>query len=95
VAQFRSAIPPPVAEAIRHFHPDLKRSVEQAIRTLCDDPNCGERLQRELEGYWKYKVRRFRIVYGIDRPHRIIRIVAIGHRRTIYEEAAEQIKRRF
>jgi len=93
VALFRSAIPPRVAEAIRHLHPDLKRSVRQAVRALCADPACGEPLQKELEGYWKYRVRRFRIVYAIDRPSRIIRIVAVGPRRTIYEQAADQLRR--
>lgn len=89
---FRPAIPPRVAEAIRHLYPDLKRSVKQAVRALCADPTCGEPLQKELEGYWKYRVRRFRIVYTIDRPGRIIRIVAVGPRRTIYEQAAEQLR---
>jgi len=94
VAEFRPAIPPAVAERIRHLHPDLKRSVKQAIRALSADPNCGEPLQRELAGYWKFKVRRFRIVYRIDRAGRIVKVVAVGHRRTIYEEAADQIRRR-
>ena len=92
MALFRPAIPPRVAGAIRHLHPDLKRSVRQAIRALCADPACGEPLQKELEGYWKYRVRRFRIVYAIDRPSRIIRIVAVGPRRTIYEQAADQLR---
>ena len=92
MAQFRSVIPPLVAEAIRHLHPDLKRSVKQAIRAISHDPTCGEPLQKELEGYWKYSVRRFRIVYTIDRAGRIIRIVAVGPRRTIYEQAAEQLR---
>jgi len=94
VALFRAAIPPRVAEVIRHLHPDLKRSVRQAVRALRDDPACGEPLQKELEGYWKYWVRRFRIVYSIDRAHRAIRIVAVGPRRTIYEQAAEQLRER-
>ncbi len=94
MAQFRSAIPPPVAEAIRRLHPDLKRSIRQAIRALCDDPHCGEPLQEELKGCWKYRVRRFRIVYSIDRAKRAIRILAVGPRRTIYEQAAEQLRER-
>ncbi len=92
MALFRPAVPPRVAEVIRHLHPDLKRSVRQAVRALCADPTCGEPLQKELEGYWKYRVRRFRIVYTIDRPDRIIRIVAVGPRRTIYEQAADQLR---
>ena len=94
MALFRAAIPPPVAEVIRHLHPDLKRTVKQAIRALCADPTCGDPLQKELEGYRKYRVRRFRIVYRIDRANRTIRIFAVGPRRTIYEQAAEQLRER-
>lgn len=91
---FKAAIPPSVAETVRHLHPDLKRSVKQAIRALCADPACGDPLQKELEGYRKYRVRRFRIVYSIERANRTIRIVAVGPRRTIYEQAAEQLRER-
>lgn len=93
MAAFRPDIPPHVAEVIRHLPPDLKRSIKHALRALSMDPGSGEPLRRELEGLWKYRVRRFRIVYAIDREHRIIRIVAIGHRRRIYEEVAEQIRK--
>ena len=31
---------------------------------------------------------RFRIVYGVDRRHRVLRIMAVGHRRAVYEELA-------
>jgi mRNA-degrading endonuclease RelE of RelBE toxin-antitoxin system len=37
----------------------------------------GEPLLRELDGLWKYKVRRFRIVYEIDRKKRMIKSFAI------------------
>jgi mRNA interferase RelE/StbE len=94
VAGFRPTIPPRVAEVIRHLPPDLKRSVKHALRAISTDPHCGEPLQKELEGYWKYRVRRFRIVYRIDRAGRVIRIVAVGHRRIIYEEVAEQVRRK-
>jgi mRNA interferase RelE/StbE len=94
VAGFRPDIPPPIAEVIRHLSPELKRSVKHAIRAISADPHCGEPLQRELADYWKYRVRRFRIVYSIDRANRAIKIVAVGPRRTIYEEAAEQLRRR-
>lgn len=78
---FRPEIPPHIATSIRRFPPDLKRSIKQAIRALSVNPT----LRRELEGLWKYRVRRFRIVYEVDRRKRTLRIVAIGHRRQIYE----------
>jgi mRNA interferase RelE/StbE len=93
VAVFQPDIPPHVAEIIRHLPPDVKHSIRQALRALSVNPDAGEPLRRELEGLWKYRVRRFRIVYAIDRAHRIIQIVAVGHRRGIYEEVAEQLRR--
>ena len=93
MAGFRPDIPPHVVEIIRHLPPGLKRSIKQTLRALSANPSSGDPLVRELEGLWKYRVRRFRIIYAIDRARRIIRVLAIGHRSTIYEQAAEQIHR--
>ncbi|RMH35774.1 MAG: type II toxin-antitoxin system RelE/ParE family toxin [Nitrospirae bacterium] len=86
-------IPPHVAEEIRHFPPDLKRSVKRALRLLSDNPQSGVPLVKELEGYWKYRVNRFRIVYSVDRKAKILRVVAIGHRRGIYEDVAKLLRK--
>ncbi len=93
MAVFRPDIPPHVAQVIRHLAPDIKRSVKQALRALSSDPFSGEPLLRELEGLRKYRVRRFRIVYEIDRERRLLRIFAVGHRREIYEQVADQLRR--
>ena len=92
MAVYRPDIPPHVAEIIRHLPPDVKRSVKQAIRSLSTDPFLGAPLMREFSGLWKFKVRRFRIVYELDRKARIIRIFAIGHRREVYEELADRLR---
>ena len=94
MAGFRPDIPPHVAEQVRHLPPDLKRTVKAAIRTLAANPHVGDPLMKELEGLWEYRVRRFRIVYGIDPRRRVLRIVAVGHRRRIYEEVTDLIRRR-
>jgi mRNA interferase RelE/StbE len=92
MAVFRPDIPPHVAEVVRHLAPDIKRSVKQALRALCSDPFSGEPLLRELAGLRKYRVRRFRIVYEIDRHRRLLRIFAVGHRRDVYERIADQLR---
>lgn len=89
----RPDIPPDVAEVIRHLPPDVKRSVKHALRALSVNPESGEPLRRELEGLWKYRVRRFRVVYVIDRANRVLRIIAVGHRGGIYEEIADRVRR--
>ena len=93
MAGYRPDIPPHVAEVIRHLPPDVKRGVKAAVRALSDNPAVGEPLQRELEGLLKYRVKRFRVVYAVDRQRRLIRIVAVGHRRAVYEELADLVRR--
>ncbi len=88
---FRLDIPPHVSVAIRHLSQDLKRSIKAAVRALCVNPNEGAPLVKELEGLWKYRVRRFRIVYAIDRRRKVIRVMAVGHRRSVYEQVTEHL----
>ena len=92
MAIYRPDIPPQVAEIIRHLPPDIKRSVKQALRSLSADPFSGTPLIRELSGLWKFKVRRFRIVYEPDRKARLIRIFAIGHRQEVYEKLVDRLR---
>ena len=92
MAVYRPDIPPHVAEVIRHLPPDIQRSVKETLRSLSADPISGVPLMRELSGLWKYKVRRFRIIYQLDRRARIIRIYAVGHRREVYEKLADQMR---
>jgi mRNA interferase RelE/StbE len=81
-------LPTHVAELVRQLPPDLKRGVRAALRALSEDPGLGEPLRGDLEGLWKYRVRRFRIVYRVDRRRGRLQIMAIGHRRAVYEELA-------
>jgi len=92
VVIYRPEIPPHVAEIVRRLPPDVKRSVKQALRSLSADPFSGTPLIRELSGLWKFKVRRFRVIYELDRKARLIRIFAIGHRREVYEELADRMR---
>lgn len=88
--RFRIDVPPHVAEVIRSLPPEVKRGVKEALRLLGRDPAAGEPLRRELRGLWKYRVRRFRIVY--ESTHRVVRVVAVGHHRTIYDVIGEQLR---
>ncbi|MFA5027981.1 MAG: type II toxin-antitoxin system RelE/ParE family toxin [Candidatus Methylomirabilota bacterium] len=89
---YRLDIPPHVAEILRHLPPELKRPIKSALQALGCDPALGEPLQRDLKGLWKYRVRRFRIVYAVDPRGRVLRVFAVGRRQTIYEEVAELVR---
>jgi mRNA interferase RelE/StbE len=90
--RFTLDIAPDVADIIRHLPPDVKRGVRAALRALSVNPHEGVPLVRDLEGTWRYRVRRYRIVYAIDPRARGLRIVAVGHRRRIYEELASRLR---
>jgi mRNA interferase RelE/StbE len=94
VTPFRPDIPPHVADVIRSLHPDLKQLIKSAIRAIVANPECGEPLKRELDGLRKYRVRRFRIAYAVHQKTRVIRLMAVGHRQSVYEELTERIQRK-
>lgn len=91
---FRLDIPPHIAAVIRSLHPDLKQLIKSAIRAIAANPECGEPLKRELDGLRKYRVRRFHIVYAVHQKTRVIRLMAVGHRRSVYEELTERLHRK-
>jgi mRNA interferase RelE/StbE len=92
VTDYRLEIPPEVAEVIRHLPPELKRSVKEALRGLSRTPTVGEPLRRELKGLWKYRVRRYRLVYAVEPRRRVVRILAVGPRVEIYEWLAATLR---
>ena len=94
MAAYRPIIPPHVAERIRHLPPDVKRGIREALRAIGLDPGRGEPLKRELRDYMKYRVRRFRIVYRVDRRAKTVAIMAVGHRRSVYEDVAAAVRPR-
>jgi mRNA interferase RelE/StbE len=83
-----------VADVTPSLHPDLKQLIKSAIRAIAANPECGEPLKRELDGLRKYRVRRFCIVYALHQKIRIIRLMAVGHRQSVYEELTERIQRK-
>jgi len=81
-------VPLTVRDLVRHLSPQMKRKVREALRDILRDPNAGKPLQRELEGYWSLRIGRHRIIYRPDDAGS--EIVAIGPRKSIYEEMARQ-----
>lgn len=86
--QYRIEIPPHVARAIRHLPPDIKPAVRAAFDELAQNPSAGETLKAELAGFMKYRVRRYRAIYSVHRPTSTVRVLAVGHRRNVYEDVA-------
>ncbi len=87
----RLKVPDHVASLIRGLHPDLKRKVRSALRDIVDDPAIGKPLRDELAGLRSCRVSRFRIVYRVAGV--LVEIVAVGPRRTIYQETWRRVRK--
>ena len=85
-------IPYETADLIKNLHPELKRRVRAALKSLLNDPYSGKALKDELKGLRSFKVRRLRLIYRIP-SKTIIEILAIGPRKNIYEETFNLISK--
>ncbi|MBI5195248.1 MAG: type II toxin-antitoxin system RelE/ParE family toxin [Nitrospirae bacterium] len=81
------------AELVRTLHPDLKRKIKAALQTVLNDPLSGKALKDELKGLQSFKVGKFRVIYNTASDKGIINVVAIGPRKTIYEETLKLLQR--
>jgi mRNA interferase RelE/StbE len=81
------------ASLVRTLHPDLKRKVKAALQAVLNDPLSGKILKDELEGLQSFKVGKFRVVYKTSTDKGVIEIVAIGPRKTIYEETLRLLQK--
>jgi mRNA interferase RelE/StbE len=89
---YRLRVPGRIEELVRGLHPALKRKVRAGLDLIRTDPEVGKELRDELAGLRSLRVGRFRIVYRVA-ARRLIDLVAIGPRRTIYQETLRLLRR--
>jgi mRNA interferase RelE/StbE len=66
----------------------LQRRFDRAFAALAHDPHRHPNikpLRGRFAGCWRFRVGDYRLVYQIDEPRRRVLVVAIGHRRDVYE----------
>ncbi|MCP4678798.1 MAG: type II toxin-antitoxin system RelE/ParE family toxin [Deltaproteobacteria bacterium] len=90
--QYRLRVPAETVDLIKNLHPGIKRKVRAALEIIMSDPHAGKALQAELEGLLTYRVGRLRVVYRVP-SRRVIEIVAIGPRKTIYQETYRLVRK--
>lgn len=79
-------VPEGVVSLVRNLHPLIKADIKAGLHFLMQNPNSGKPLKEELHGLRSYRVKRYRIIYRIVVPEKILEIVTIGPRKNIYEE---------
>jgi len=89
---YRLRAPDEVVSLIRGLHPSLKSKVKAGLSEIVANPQAGKLLRDELTGLRSYRIARFRIVYRIG-ENRVVELVAVGPRKTIYEETYRALRR--
>ena len=63
----------------------IKEQVVKGIEKAVEDPYAGTRLQGKLEGLWRWRIGKYRVIYTIDEKEKNIVFVDVGLRKSIYE----------
>ena len=80
------------ARSIRKLDPQVRRRVRAAIDILAESPERGKPLQMTLRGLRSWRTGDFRLVYRVVDERIEILIVAVGHRRQVYDRLRERLK---
>ena len=82
------------ARSIKRLDPAVRRRMLAALRKLLADPERGKPLQLVLEGLRSWRTGDYRIVYRVIESRIEILVVAVGHRRDVYERLKKMLDAR-
>ncbi len=85
MSKFSARYTPECSRLIAKLPPEIKRLVRSSVDTLLAKPKSGTELTGELDGYYSYRVRRYRIIYQVNETETSIDVYHVGHRRDVYE----------
>ena len=60
--------------------------LDERIRGAADPEQFGKPLRGELKGFWRDRVRDYRILCRLEKKVLIVVVVAVGHRSSVYED---------
>lgn len=76
---------PPARRQFDRLPLSVAGAVAETLRAIAENPHgLGKHLALEHEGRWSARRGPYRIIYEIDEPERLVRVIAIGHRRDVY-----------
>ena len=79
------------ARAIKRLDPAIRRRLFAALGKLREDPERGKPLQLTLKGLRSWRSGDYRIVYRVVESRIEILVVAVGHRRDVYERLQKML----
>jgi len=82
-----------VLDFVRTLAPEPRRALREALKKLMQEKGDIRALEGELEGFYRLRVGRYRVIfsYRLERRMRQIRCLYAAHRTLIYEVFAQQL----
>lgn len=62
-----------------------KTRIRQRIKELLENPYLGLRLKGELDGFWKDRIAKYRIIYKIDESGKNVIFYDVDLRKRVYD----------
>lgn len=86
-----------VADFVRTLAPEPRKRLRKALRSLADEEGDIRALEAELDGFWRLRVGRYRVVfhYTMVASERLVRCDYAERRALVYEAFAEQLAETF
>lgn len=64
----------------------IRDFLNNPIRGAANPEQFGKPLRGELKGFWRYRVRDYRILCRLEKQVMIVVVIAVGHRSTVYDD---------
>ncbi|MGB7294594.1 MAG: type II toxin-antitoxin system RelE/ParE family toxin [Candidatus Aminicenantales bacterium] len=74
---------------VEKLDPSIRRVIKKAIESLAVNPAKGKPLAYDLAGLHSLRTVDYRIIYRMRGKQLIIVVIAVGHRKEIYERLKE------
>ncbi len=68
----------------RRLPKKVQETVLKTLEKASDNPYAGKRLEGKLEGLWRFRAGKYRIIYLIDEKESSIVFLDVGLRKSIY-----------
>jgi mRNA interferase RelE/StbE len=82
---YRGALTRSFLRELKKIPEDARSRILRAVDEILTNPFSGVKLQGELEGLWRWRVGKYRIVYMIDQASQIVVLLDVGLRKAVYE----------
>ena len=70
---------------LKYLSKTKQLSIGRILEELKEDPFMGKSLTRELSKRFSYRIGVYRIIYKVNKTDKLIYILTVGHRSTVYQ----------